>query len=457
MSTDRLKAMAPGWLVSPFRAFVRTEATGGVLLMAAAVLALAWANSPFAGSYFALWETPLTVGVGDAALSKPLRLWINDGLMALFFLLVGLEIKREVLVGELSSPRTAALPLAAAVGGMAVPAALYVAFNAGTPTAGGWAIPMATDIAFALGVLTLLGSRAPTSLKVFLAALAIADDLGAVTVIALFYTSKLALLPLAAAAGLVAVLVLLNRLGVRHLAIYLAVGALLWLAVLKSGVHATVAGVLLAMAVPARRRSDLAAFARRAREALDLIRDEARGGEGGRPSREAMDAVHGLEVACSDVDTPLARLEHGLHPWSAYLIMPVFALANAGVALEGGALSAVTGPAGLGIAAGLFLGKQIGVTGFAWAAVRLGWADRPPGVSWRQIHGVACLCGIGFTMSLFVTGLAFPPSPAADGARLAVLGASLASGLLGWGLLAGSGSPGRASPADGPAGGDAAA
>ncbi len=439
MSSDRLKRVARGWLVSPFQSFVRTEAAGGILLMAAAAAALAWANSPFAGSYFALWETHLSVGLGDAALDKPLRLWINDGLMAVFFLLVGLEIKREVLVGELASPRKAALPLAAAAGGMIVPAAFYVAFNAGTPTAGGWAIPMATDIAFALGVLTLLGSRAPTSLKVFLAALAIADDLGAVLVIAVFYTSELAVLPLAIAAGLAAVLFLMNRLDVRHVPLYLAVGAVLWLAVLKSGVHATVAGVLLALAVPARRQTDLAGFARRAGEALDLIRREADEGEGGGPSAEAMDAVHGLEVACSDVDTPLARLEHALHPWSAYVIMPVFALANAGVAVGSGALSGLTGPAGLGIAAGLFAGKQVGVTGFAWAAERMGWASRPEGVSWRQIHGVACLCGIGFTMSLFITGLAFPPSPVTDGAKLAILGASLVSGLLGWALLASGG------------------
>jgi NhaA family Na+:H+ antiporter len=426
--------IARKWLVSPFEAFTRTEASGGILLLLAAVVAMVWANSPLAESYFSLWSTTLTVGVGDAALSKPLQLWINDGLMALFFLLVGLEIKREVLVGELSSPRQAALPLAGAVGGMVVPAAFYVAFNLGTPTLDGWAVPMATDIAFALGIMALLGSRVPTALKVFLTALAIADDLAAVLVIALFYTADLALLPLAATGLILLLLVGLNRAGVRHPGIYLAVGAALWLAVLKSGVHATVAGVLLAMTVPARRKMDLPTFARRAGEVLDLLEAE----EGKRPSPEAMDAVHGLEVACSDLDTPLARLEHGLHPWSAYLIMPVFALANAGVAIGSESLGGLTSSAGMGVVAGLFLGKQIGVTGFAWLAERMGWASRSEGVSWRQVHGVACLCGIGFTMSLFIAGLAFPAgSPVLDGTKLAIVVGSLLSGLLGWTLLSG--------------------
>ncbi len=468
MPTDRLTAAVRSWLVTPFQAFVRTEATGGILLLVATAVALAWANGPLAEHYVALWETHLTVGVGEAALSKPLHLWINDGLMALFFLLVGLEIKREMLAGELASLRQAAFPLAAAVGGVVVPAGIYAVLNAGTPTAGGWAIPMATDIAFALGVLTLLGPRVPLALKVFLTALAIADDLGAVLVIALFYTSELALGPLAAAGGVLFLLALLNRTGVRHLGLYLVLGVVLWLAVLKSGVHATVAGVLLAMTVPARRKIDLADFARRADDVLSFLLEEgreeaaeeeaaeaaegegpdaARGRhpaiEGGhpasasrrRPSEEAMDAIHGLEVACSEVDTPLARLEHALHPWSAYAIMPIFALANAGVVVGAESVAGLASPMGLGILAGLFLGKQAGVTGFAWLAERLGWAARPEGVSWVQVHGVACLCGIGFTMSLFITGLAFPPSPAVDGAKLAILLASLLSGGLGWMLL----------------------
>lgn len=445
MPTRRLTASVRSWLVTPFQAFVRTEAAGGILLLVATAVALVWANTPLAEGYFALWETRLTVGVGEASLSKPLHLWINDGLMALFFLLVGLEIKREILAGELASPRQAAFPLAAALGGVLVPAGLYTALNVGTPTAGGWAIPMATDIAFALGVLTLLGPRVPLALKVFLTALAIADDLGAVLVIALFFTADLALVPLAVAGGVMLLLTGLNRAGVRHLGPYLALGVVLWLAVLQSGVHATVAGVLLAMTVPARRKIDLADFARRADDVLDFLQGES----GDSPSEEAMDAVHGLELACSEVDTPLARLEHGLHPWSAYAIMPVFALANAGVAVGAESVAGVASPMGLGILAGLFVGKQVGVTGFAWLVERIGWAKRPEGVSWLQVHGVACLCGIGFTMSLFITGLAFPPSPAVDGAKLAILLASLLSGGLGWVLLSREGGSGRASTGTG--------
>lgn len=437
--TSRWERDTGALLLRPFLAFVRMEASGGLLLLASAAAALAWANSPLADAYFALRSTTLAVGVGEAALSKPVHLWINDGLMALFFLLVGLEIKREVLAGELSSPRRAAFPLAAALGGMVVPAAVYALLNAGRATAGGWAVPMATDIAFALGVLTLAGPRVPTGLKVFLVALAIADDLGAVAVIAVFYTSSVSPGALATAGAILLALAALNRAGVRHLAPYLVLGAGLWLAVLTSGVHATVAGVLLAMTVPARRRIDLDGFLERADEALALLRGHAGGGADGagapRPSPEAMDTVHALEVTCSEVDTPLARLEHGLHPWSAYVIMPLFALANAGVPLSAGALDGLLGPAGLGIAAGLFLGKQAGITGFAWLAHRTGVAGLPEGVGWREIHGAACLCGIGFTMSIFVSNLAFPPSPVADGARLAILLASAASGLLGWTLL----------------------
>jgi len=427
--TDRIRRATPDWIIRPFQTFFRTEATGGILLLICAVVAFAWANSPWAGSYFALWETKLTVGVPGAELSKALQLWINDGLMALFFLLVGLEIKRELLVGELSSGDRAALPLAAAAGGMVVPALIFVAFNAGLESLRGWAIPMATDIAFALGVLALLGSRVPTALKVFLAALAIVDDLGAVLVIAFFYTAELSLSALGAAAGIFAVLMLLNRLGVRRVPVYLLLGAVLWLAVLKSGVHATVAGVLLAIAIPARRRIDLAAFQDQVQRALDYLREEADS------PGDASDAIHSLEQSAEAMDTPLNRLEHALLPLSNYFIMPVFALANAGVALTAGSVSGLTGPAGIGIVAGLFLGKQIGIMSFAWAASKLGIARLPAGVNWRHIHGVSLLCGIGFTMALFITGLAYPPSGLADGAKLAILVGSLLSGVVGWVVL----------------------
>lgn len=427
--TERIRRAAPGWIIRPFETFFRTEASGGILLLACAVVAFAWANSPWSETYFALWETKLTVGVPGAQLGKALRLWINDGLMALFFLLVGLEIKRELLVGELSSGDRAALPLAAAAGGMVVPALLFVALNTGLASVRGWAIPMATDIAFALGVLALLGPRVPAALKVFLAALAIVDDLGAVLVIAFFYTAELSLTALGVAGGVFAVLILLNRLGVRRLPVYLLLGAVLWLAVLKSGIHATVAGVLLAVAVPARRRIDLGAFQERVQGTLDYLREEADS------AADATDAIHSLERAAEAVDTPLNRLEHGLLPLSNYFIMPVFALANAGVALTAGSVSGLTGPAGIGIVTGLFLGKQLGITGFAWIAHRLGLARLPGSVTWRHVHGVSLLCGIGFTMAIFITGLAYPPSGLADGAKLAILVASLVSGVAGWLIL----------------------
>ncbi|MDX1547452.1 MAG: Na+/H+ antiporter NhaA [Rhodothermales bacterium] len=431
-------------MLRPFQTFVRQEAAGGVLLLICAVAALLLANSPLADGYFALWETLVTVGVGSFAVSKPLLLWINDGLMAIFFFVVGLEIKREVLVGELAAPRKAALPLAAAVGGMVVPALFYVAFNAGTPTASGWGIPMATDIAFALGVLALLGSRAPLALKIFLTALAIVDDLGAVLVIALFYTAELSWASLGVGAAFLVALVAANRLGVRRPVVYAVLGLGLWLAFLKSGVHATVAGVLLALTVPARRRIDAPAFLARAKALLAEFADDVRPGRT-EPTTDQRDAVHALEVACEHVETPLQRMEHTLHPWVAFGIMPVFALANAGVVLGGA--EGLLGPVSLGIVAGLFLGKQIGVTAFAWLAVRLGWAALPAGVTWRQVYGVSLLTGIGFTMSLFIGNLAFADAAVLDTAKIAIFAASLLSGLAGWLLLRTSGpAPQPASP-----------
>ena len=392
MQTDRPTGPLARAL-QPFVAFTRWQAAGGVLLLAAAAAAVAWANSPLADGYFGLWGRELTLGLGDASLTKPLLLWVNDGLMAVFFLLVGLEIKRELMGGELSSPRRAALAFAAALGGMVVPALLYAAFNAGGPGERGWGIPMATDIAFALGVLALLGSRAPLALKVFLTAVAIVDDLGAVLVIALFYTSQVSLAALAAAAGALAVLWAMNRAGIRRLPPYALVGFVLWVAVLKSGVHATVAGVLLAMAIPV----------------------AARAGE---------------------AKSPLARLEHALHPWVAFAILPVFALANAGVALGAGASAALASGVTAGVVLGLVVGKQVGVLAFAWLAVRLGIAELPRGIGWGHIHAAACLCGIGFTMSLFIGGLAFGDPALLDQAKVGILAASLLSGVLGAALLA---------------------
>lgn len=421
-------------LFRPFQRFFEQEAAGGILLLVCAVIALLWANSPFSESYFGLWETLVTVGVGGFVISKPLLLWINDGLMAIFFFVVGLEIKREVLVGELSSPKAAALAVAAAFGGMVVPAALYTLLNAGTDGASGWGIPMATDIAFALGVLALLGSRAPLALKVFLTALAIVDDLGAVLVIALFYTAEISWGALGAGAGVLVALVAANRLRIQRPAVYVVLGIALWVAFLKSGIHATVAGVLLALTIPARRRLDTHEFLARGNELLRVFARDVRPGKT-EPSTDQRDALHALEVTCRHAETPLIRMEHALHGWVAFLIIPLFALANAGVALGGDLGAAFGNRVTLGIVLGLFVGKQIGVTGFAWLAVRLGWAALPAGVTWRQIYGVSFLCGIGFTMSLFIANLAFAEAALLDSAKVGILTASLVAGLGGWFML----------------------
>jgi NhaA family Na+:H+ antiporter len=414
--------------------FTRIFASSGVLLMAAAAVALGWANSPFAASHERLLATPFTVGAGALVISKPLLLWINDGLMAIFFFVVGLEIKREILVGELASPAKAALAIAAAAGGMAVPATIYWALNGGTPGAPGWGIPMATDIAFALGVLALIGERVPLALKVFLTALAIVDDLGAVAVIALFYTETVSWSALAGAGVVLLALVALNRLGARNPLPFVVLGLVLWVFVLESGVHATIAGVLLAFTIPASRRVDPAAFAARARSLVDAFERE-RGAPGELTSGQS-DALGELESATEDVETPLARLEHALHPWVAFGVMPVFALANAGLRLDGDLASAATSRVALGIALGLLIGKQIGVLGAAWLAVRAGIASLPEGVRWRQVWGASLLAGIGFTMSLFIAGLAFPSPSLLAEAKLGILAGSLVAGIAGWIVLA---------------------
>ncbi|WP_343584793.1 Na+/H+ antiporter NhaA [Herbaspirillum sp.] len=370
--------------------FFADEAAGGIVLAIAAVLALAVSNSPWRETYEAFTRIRGTVDIGGlVVLSKPLLLWVNDLWMAVFFFLVGLEIKREFVEGELASRSQAILPAAAALGGMAVPAAIYALINLGDATAlRGWAIPAATDIAFAIGIVMLLGSRVPTSLKVFLTAVAIIDDLGAIVVIALFYTDTLSLGMLAAAGAGAIALLLLNRAGVRRADVYIAVGLVVWVCVLKSGIHATLAGVVTALAIPMR---------------------DAKG-------------------------RPLAgALEHGLHPWVAFLVLPMFAFANAGVSLQGLSLDSLLDPIPLGIAAGLVLGKTVGVFGASWLMMRSGLATAPAGASTRQFVGVCMLCGIGFTMSLFIGGLAFQGlSPDFEARlKLGVLGGSILAGLLG--------------------------
>ncbi|MBN1119774.1 MAG: Na+/H+ antiporter NhaA [Anaerolineae bacterium] len=418
-----------------FREFINLEATGGILLILMTVIALVWANSPWSESYLNIWQTKMTVGFGDWALSKSLILWINDGLMAVFFFVVGLEIKREVLAGELASPRKAALPLAAAIGGMAVPALLYYLFNTGTPAAAGWGIPMATDIAFTLGVLALLGTRAPLALKIFVTALAIVDDIGAVMVIALFYTAEIAWTSLAVGGGILLLLIALNRAKVIKPLPYAALGVGLWIAFLYSGVHATVAGVLLAMTIPARVKVNTETFLAQSRAAIQDY-ENACCDEGAISERGKQAAARILELASESVESPLQRLEHRLHPWVVYVIMPIFALANAGVVLVGeDFLAAFSHPLSLGVVVGLVVGKSVGISLLSWLAVRIGLAELPQGVTIRHIIGAGFLAGIGFTMSLFIANLAFPSGELLTVAKVGILSASLIAGVTGWGII----------------------
>jgi Na+:H+ antiporter, NhaA family len=428
-------------IVRPFQDFAHKQSSGGILLIAATVVALLWANSPWAESYAALWQTKLTVGLGEFSLSKDLTHWINDALMAVFFLVVGLEIKRELLVGELSSVRSAALPIAAAVGGAVVPALIYIAINAGTEGAAGWGIPMATDIAFALGVLALLGERAPVALKVFLTALAIVDDIVAVLVIAFFYTAEISWGALGVGGLFLVALVMANLIGVGRTLVYAVLGVGLWLAFLLSGVHATIAGVLLAFTVPASSFINPGAFLERSRYVLDRFEKAGEKGENVLTNEERQAALHALNHATYQLEPPLHELEHTLHPWVVFAIMPIFALANAGVTLGGGLVEALVSPVALGIVAGLVLGKQLGITLFAWLAVKLGVSELPVGINWRHVYGGGWLGGIGFTMSLFITDLAFSNGSLVDAAKLGILAASLIAGVIGWAILRGASSP----------------
>ena len=423
------------------------------MLLICTVVALAWANSPWAESYHALWEIPVTVGVGAHVLTLSLHHWINDGLMAVFFFLVGLEIKREMLVGELASRRHAALPIAGALGGMLVPAAIYAAFNATGPGAAGWGIPMATDIAFAIGVLALLGPRVPLPLKVFLVALAIVDDIGAVLVIAFFYTSAISWSALMTGAALLAVLIACNASGVRHPAVYSLLGLALWAALLASGVHATIAGVLLAMTVPATTRINEDEFLRRGRAILDNFERACSPATTVLTNADQQHAIHELERAGEQAQAPLLRIEQKLHGAVAFGIMPLFALANAGVHFGGDLFAALSLPVTAGVVLGLVIGKPLGITLFAWLATRLRLAALPPAGSWRALHGVSWLGGIGFTMSLFIAGLAFPGAPELlDSAKVGILVASMLAGLVGWMLLRGTRArPGKVPEADAPA------
>ena len=410
-----------------FQQFFKTEAAGGVLLLASAGAALAAANSPWAEAYHRLWATTVTLGAAGHDLSLTVHQWINDGLMAVFFLLVGLEVKRETLAGELSSPRQAALPITAAVGGMVVPMIVSLLASGGGVAQRGWAVAMATDIAFALGALALVAPRAPAGLKIFLAALAIVDDIGAVLVIAFFYTAQIAW-PALAMAGLCAtLLVVFNRLRVRALTPYLLTGVALWFYVHESGVHATIAGVVLAMAIPIQTRINAAEYSAHARELLDAFDQTETGDLLVLKSRGQQEAIFAIGRANLHVLAPLLRLEHALHGLSAFVVMPLFAFSNAGVTLSGLSVDRVT----LAVFLGLALGKPLGITGAAFAAVRAGLAGLPQGVRWGAMHGCGWLGGIGFTMSLFIATLAFEGTPLLESAKVGILTASAVAGIVG--------------------------
>lgn len=390
-----------------FQRFADIEGFSGILLMIATVVALLLANSPWSRIYFGILEQNFTVGFEPAfVISQPVLIWINDGLMAIFFFVVGLEIKRELLIGELSSLRRASLPIMAAIGGMLVPALVYLSFNAGTPTANGWGIPMATDIAFALGVLSLLGKRVPIALKIFLTALAIVDDLGAVLVIAFFYTSRIVWIDIFFAGGLLVLLFLYGQAGGRKLVVFAVGGLVVWVAFLLSGVHATVAGVLVALTVPVRTRIDAQGFVQWSTSLLEYFARSGEVGTNSLISSEQRATVREIEVACEHIETPLHRLEYILHPWVAYLIMPIFALANAGVPLSSMSLATLATPLSLGIFFGLVLGKMVGISLASFLVVRARLATLPSNTTWRHLWGVAWLGGMGFTMSLFISSLA---------------------------------------------------
>lgn len=416
-----------GRLLRPIQAFVGTEVAGGVAVLAATIVAFAWANSPWDGRYFDLWATSVDISAGRLSLHQSLGHLVSDGLMTLFFFVIGLETKRELLHGELAGVRKAALPVAAALGGMIVPAAVFLAFNARGDGAAGWGIPIATDIAFALGVVALLGNRVPFALKVFLLALAVVDDIGAILVIALFYTDSLSLEASLWAIGIVVTIICARRAGIQSIAVYALLGAALWFAVLKTGVHPTIAGVVLAILTPASTARASRPLPEEAAELLSGLEADP---------ESAQTRLNELEALVRRNEAPLERLERRLHPWVVFFVVPVFALANAGIPITADSLeTATTSAVSAGVFFGLLLGKPAGILFATWLAVRLRVATLPPGLGWNHIGGAAVLGGIGFTVSLFVTDLAFEGSPLAESARLAILAASVAAAVAGYVLL----------------------
>jgi NhaA family Na+:H+ antiporter len=416
-------------MLAPVNRFIHLEYTSGIVLLSCVIAAILWANFAYQ-SYEHLWEINLSVGFNKFVLNKPLHVWINDGLMAIFFFVIGLELKREFLAGELSTLKKASLPMMAALGGMIVPAVIYFLFNSNTQAAKGWGIPMATDIAFALGLLSMAGKNVPASIKVFLSALAVADDLGAVLVIAFFYTSQLNLAVLGIAVIFLLVLIIGNWIGIRNSAFYLVLGICVWICFYFSGIHATIAGVLVAFTIPAVTRISERSYSDNLRKLSYKFEEEIPNNSTLLTSTQyhIIDDVKQLSLAA---ETPLQKIEHAIHPWVAFTIMPLFALANAGIVISSDFFTAIQNPVTIGVIVGLVLGKFIGVLSFSWLMVKIGWSALPLNARWNHVIGVALLAGVGFTMSLFISGLAFSNNQYITQSKYGILLASVTAGILG--------------------------
>lgn len=421
-------------IIAPVSRFIHLEYTGGIVLFLSVIVAIIWANSPFHESYHHLWDIKFSIGFDDYVLNKPLHIWINDGLMALFFFVIGLELKREFMEGELSTLKKASLPMMAALGGMLVPAAIFFIINKGLASEHGWGIPMATDIAFALALLSMAGKHIPGSVKVFLSALAVADDLGAVLVIAFFYTSDLNFVPLGIAAVFLLVLIAGNKLGIRSTAFYLLIGIAVWIGFLLSGVHATIAGVLVAFTIPAVTKINENSFSENLRKLSNDFEKEIPN-SGLLTTSEQHRTIEQVKSLTLAAETPLQKIEYALHPWVAFIIMPLFALANAGIIIGADFFSVLVNPVSIGVISGLIIGKFVGVLLFTWLMVKTGLAQLPDQANWKHITGVALLAGVGFTMSLFISNLAFEQPEFIEQAKYGILIASLIAGILGITLL----------------------
>lgn len=432
--TESIESKLPERIIRPFKVFLKTEQLSGLILIFCTLFALILTNFLLFEAYNAFWATELTIKFGEIGLSKKVSLWINDGLMAIFFFVIGLEIKREIITGELNSLRKASLPIIAALGGMLFPAAIYILFNLNSPESiSGWGIPMATDIAFTLGILALMGKRAPFPLKVFITGLAIIDDIGAVIVIALFYSSNIDWSILVLVFIVFLLLLLFNRLDIYNPLFYLLFGILLWFIILQSGIHATVAGVLLAITVPARNKINADSFILESQLIIEEFQKSGKCGSGVLLNQKQQNAIKALETSCQNVEAPLQRFERFLHYWVAFTIIPIFILANAGVLLKD--IPMTIHPIELGIFFGLVVGKPVGITFATWLAVKSGITSLPSGLTWTHIIGGSMLAGIGFTMALFIGNLAITDSVLVTMQKFSILIASLVAGILGVAIL----------------------